>query len=622
MCSQGARVTLGAVEIEPTSGTNPASEAEISTTKRPVSADLSNPRPSIRSRRAPFEKERGVTAISARGRHRYFVVPLAPDVPHADQEIRLYRAISACDVSINLVKLYPGGISFVVDAPESDESQAERAVAALTAAGFQPEATPAVAMVSLYALGMRGLCGVMAHLYGALLAAGVPVVQTGDGPDTIFCLVASGQAERAVQALRAEFGVGEPAPRILVQKFGGKSVGTANARRLAAERVRRAVNAGFRPVVVVSAIGRQGEPYATDTLLAELEAVAPGTDSDARERDLLMACGEIISTVIMTQTLSALGLRATALTGGQAGILTDDQYGDAQILSIDPEPISRLLDETDPDLRLDAVVVAGFQGVTADGAITTLGRGGSDTTASALGAALGAEMVEIYTHVDGVMTADPEVVPEARTLSMVTYEEVCNMAHQGARVIHPRAAEIAMGHGIPLWVKSSFVDAPGTLIAPLTELQPTQGRTVTGVALVPGLVQFTLTELGGANRQGREHQVYRALGDAHINLYLTSAGPTTSAFIVETPHADLTESILMDLGEPIARVEGCTMVSLVALNMWEEPGFLGRIAGALHAADVEILQMADSERSVSCLVHSTEAGAAARALHREFGLAE
>jgi aspartate kinase len=473
-------------------------------------------------------------------------------------------------------------------------------------------------MVSVYAAGMRSLSGVMGRIARAEERAGIGIVQTGDGPDQVFCLVESAAAQRAVSALCEEFQVPLPAPRIVVQKFGGRSVGTAEARRLAAERVKEAIEAGQRPVVVVSAIGRMGEPYATDTLLAHLSAVDPGTEPELRERDMLMACGEIISTVIMAQTLKTLGLEAVALTGGQAGIYTDYRYGDAQILDIDPTNIHRILF----DEGVDVVVVAGFQGVTEAGAITTLGRGGSDTTASALGAALGAEAVEIYTHVDGVMTADPEVVPGARTLPIVTYEEVCNMAHQGAKVLHPRAAEIAMQHQIPLWVKSSFVRAPGTLVAPLAAIEPPVKRTVTGVATLSKLVYFTLTRLEGSRRAEKEADAFGAIGDAGISFYLNSVGPVTAGFLVDQAQARTVESILGSLDLAYEKVEDCEMVSLVALHMWEVPGLLRRIAQTLRDQRIEMLQMADSEGTVSCLVTRSDAATAVRALHDEFELAK
>lgn len=561
--------------------------------------------------RAPFEKERGVTSVTARGVYAFLVVSLDPAQPRAARQLHIYRTLSEHGISINLVKLHQDGLSFVVE-----ETQVEAARAALARAGYATTATPSVSMVSVYAAGMRTLTGVMARIAGALLRAGIPIVQTGDGPDTVFCLVEAARARQAVAALCEEFQVPPSRPRIVVQKFGGRSVGTAEARRLAAERVKEAIEAGFRPVVVVSAIGRMGEPYATDTLLSYLHQVDPDCEPSARERDMLMACGEIISTAIMAQTLKAIGLRAVALTGGQAGILTDYHYGDAQILDITPDYILKLLFEEE----VDVVVVAGFQGSTEQGAITTLGRGGSDTTASALGVALEADRIEIYTHVDGVMTADPEVAPNARTLAMVTYEEVANMAHQGAKVLHPRAAEIAMMHQIPLWVKSSFIRAPGTLIAPLAEIQPPQKRAVTGVATISKLVYFTLTSLRPETRAQTEYQVYRAIGDAGVSMYLNSVGPDTSSFIVEQAAAGKIEAILHHLGLSFELNQPCEMVSVVALNMWEEPGFLQSITQALADAEIPMLQMADSERTVSCLVSQADAVRAVRALHDRFEL--
>src|SRR5207245_4999693 len=260
--------------------------------------------------------------------------------------------------------------------------------------------------------------------------------------------------------------------------------------------------------------------------------VGRATEPEARERDLLMACGEIISTVIMAQTLKSIGLKATALTGGQAGIVTDPSFGDAQILDIDPAAILHYFEQ-----GVDAVVVAGFQGVTAPGAegehgaITTLGRGGSDTTASALGVALKAEKVEIYTHVDGVMTADPEVVPDARTLPIVTYEEVCNMAHQGAKVLHPRAAEIAMMHRIPLWVKSCFSDAPGTRVAALAEVVPPTRRGVSGVTSQSDQTYHVLTFPDPGAQAAGEAELFQRLGEAGISCYLGSQRSARLAFV-------------------------------------------------------------------------------------------
>lgn len=557
-----------------------------------------------------FETERGVTAVSLSRPLCYLIVPLGTGDERQRGALAVLREMAERDISVNLVKLHPAAVSFVVEAPD-----AERTQQALRESGFTACVTPSVRLVFVYAAGMRGLAGVMARIARALLEAGIALIQTADAPDMVFCLVEAELAEHAAAALADEFEVPPPAPPIVVQKFGGRSVGTAEARALAAERVREAVAAGARLVVVVSAIGRMGEPYATDTLLGHLKDVDSAIVPAARETDLLMACGEIISTVIMAQTLRSAGLQAVALTGGQAGIVTDDCHGDAQIVEIDPAPIREQL-----AAGAQAVVVAGFQGMTRSGAVTTLGRGGSDTTASALAVALGAERIEIYTHVDGVMTADPDVVPDARTLAMVTYEEVAYMAHQGARVLHPRAAEIAMRSQIPLWVKSSFERKPGTLVAPLAAIEPPAKRSVTGVAVIQGLVYYTLVDLAPTERAASEQRVYAALGDAGIAMYLNSVGPRNSSFLVASSAGGSVERLLEKLGFSFVKEDGCAMVSVVALNMWEQPGFLLSIAESLDAAGVEVLQMADSEKSVSCLVRSADAGPAAAALHARFGL--
>ena len=219
--------------------------------------------------------------------------------------------------------------------------------------------------------------------------------------------------------------------RIIVQKFGGTSVATPEIRDLVVKKVEKARLQGYNPVVVVSAMGRKGESYATDTLI-DIARTA-NRNIASRELDQIMCCGEMISAVIMTSTLQAAGIDAIMMTGGQAGIITDNTFNNARILKVDPSRMTAFI-------KMGKVpVVCGFQGMTVDGEFTTLGRGGSDTTAAALGSALNAEMVEIYTDVDGIMTADPRIVRNAKILESISYGEVCQLAHQGAKVIHPRA---------------------------------------------------------------------------------------------------------------------------------------------------------------------------------------
>ncbi|MHB1416982.1 MAG: aspartate kinase, partial [Chloroflexota bacterium] len=238
---------------------------------------------------------------------------------------------------------------------------------------------------------------------------------------------------------------------LIVQKYGGTSVGSAERIKAVAERINRTVGQGNRVVVAVSAMG-----HTTDELISLAKQVTD--DPSDRELDLLLSTGEIVSCTLLAMALRTAGRPAISLTGGQAGIKTDTNHSRASIIALDPTRIHR-------ELKRDhVVIVAGFQGITEELDITTLGRGGSDTTAVALAAALGADVCEIYTDVDGVFTADPRLVPEARRLAEISYEEMLELAQQGARVMHPRAVELGEVYDMPILVRSSFNDRPGTLI--------------------------------------------------------------------------------------------------------------------------------------------------------------
>jgi aspartate kinase len=443
--------------------------------------------------------------------------------------------------------------------------------------------------------------------------------------------------------------------RVRVLKFGGTSVDTPERRQAAVRRVVQARADGCDPVVVVSAIGRAGAPYATDTLLAELEGVDPAATPAPRERDLIMACGEIISTVIMAHTLAAAGYPATALTGGQAGIVTDEVFGDARIRSINPHYVISTLAEG----RIP--VVAGFQGVTdpgtgRHGAITTLGRGGSDTTASALGAALRAEAVEIYTDVPGVMTADPRLCPGTVTLPRVSYEEIAEMAHQGAKVLHPRAAEIAMEYGIPLWVKGTTATEAGTQIAGTAAELP---HRVTGITHTPRVAYLTLHLPYREDRRRLELELFRILARVRVGFHLLGGSPDAIGLAVPreslatvaglldglvvpagggSPHRlyllrvdrggttfgvqeDLlarAEGLAEVVAVPVQVVDTCAVVSVIATRMWETPGMGVAVLETLQDAGIAVLQTADSALSLSCLVHEKDTGHAVQALHRRF----
>ncbi|MER3402899.1 MAG: hypothetical protein C4337_06265 [Armatimonadota bacterium] len=443
--------------------------------------------------------------------------------------------------------------------------------------------------------------------------------------------------------------------RIHVLKFGGTSVDSHEHRLMAARKVVHCLESGCKPVVVVSAIGRRGAPYATDTLVDFLVQLDPTVPPHPREKDLMMACGEIISTVIFAQTLRILGYASVALTGNQAGIVTDNEFGNARILEIDPTPILRCLEQG------WIPVVAGFQGVTRPdatfhrGSITTLGRGGSDTTAAALGVALQAEAVEIYTDVDGVKTADPDFVPNAPTLREVSYAEVAEIAHQGARVLHPRAAEIAMDYGIPLWVKSIFSDEPGTLVV----ADPTHTPHITGITHTGKLVYLSFYIPYPEHKAHLELELYRLMARIGVNLqgvgvdeegvgfgfprehwhtvrttldglvipfgtpptfYLLQFGeqPSELCKIQQgmLERAGLSEERLRTI--PITIAEGCTMVSLIAQGFSQQPGVFATVHRTLVEAGIPIWQIADSELSLSCIIPESEVERAVQLLHERF----
>lgn len=389
---------------------------------------------------------------------------------------------------------------------------------------------------------------------------------------------------------------------------------TRSAREHVTRHVVRAREAGYRPVVVVSAMGRKGDPYATDTLMGLVSEV--GALPSGRELDLLMSCGEVISTVVLAQNLKARGYPSIALTGLQAGILTDENFGDAAVISVDPAAVRQALEEG------KIPVVAGFQGGTVRGEVTTLGRGGSDTSAAILGVALGAELIEIYTDVDGMKTADPRIVPEAVTLERATYSEVIEMAHLGAKVIHPRAVEVAMAGRIPLKIRQTGSEAPGTLITSSphghTAVLAYRERPVTGIAHVPGQVRIELAV--GQRHKDAYLQVFDALGQAEISVDMIRLSQDRITFLIEGDHAKEAESVLNELEVEHTLTAGFAKVSAVGAGMHGVPGVMARLFQALARANVTIYETTDSHANISCLVRQAELKPAIVALHDEFQL--
>lgn len=402
--------------------------------------------------------------------------------------------------------------------------------------------------------------------------------------------------------------------RILVQKFGGTSLSDASSRTHAIHHIQHALAESYALVVVVSAMGRRGDPYATDTLLDLVRH--QGNALPAREKDMLLGCGEIISAAVLCSELNALSIPAVVLTGGQAGIRTNDRYGNARIESIQP---ARILHQ----LGLGRVViVTGFQGQSDEQDMTTLGRGGSDTSATALGAALKAEFVDIFTDVNGIFTADPRLVADAQSIVSVTYAEICNMAYQGAKVIHPRAVEIAMEANVPIRVRSTFTEDLGTLVASPDSLrslnQKLKDRHVTGIAHFPGLTQIRVT--AGEGQYDLQLRVFKTMAQHQISVDFINVNPSGIMYTVFDHEADRASSMLRDLGYEPELLPGCVKVSVIGGGMNGVPGIMAQIVEALTEEDILILQSADSNTTIWVLVQQSDMVKAVRALHQKFQL--
>jgi len=396
---------------------------------------------------------------------------------------------------------------------------------------------------------------------------------------------------------------------IIVQKFGGTSVSTSERRNMAVSKVVDAIEQGFMPVVVVSAIGRSGDPYATDTLINFAKSIYK--DTPKRELDILMSCGEIISSVIFSNVLMSKGYKSKVFTGGQSGIITDDNFGDAEIIRVEPQ---YLIDALNQNI---IPVVAGFQGITVDGDITTLGRGGSDTTAALLGEALKAYAVEIYTDVDGIMTADPRIVSNAHILKRISYNEVFQLAEQGAKVIHPRAVEIAMRGNIPLVIKNTMSDSPGTIITQYNNVYNNiydSDNLVTGIANMNNRVQVII-EL---NRDDKD--IFGKIAEAKISIDLINVFPDRKIFTISEADLSKLETLLKENDVKYAIRKNCSKVSIIGNRIRGVPGVMARIIKALSDNNIEIFQTADSHNTISCLVSQDKADIAVKVLHDEFKL--
>jgi aspartate kinase len=398
---------------------------------------------------------------------------------------------------------------------------------------------------------------------------------------------------------------------IVVKKYGGTSVGTVTRIRKVAQDLITAQRMGLQQVVVVSAMAKT-----TDQLIGM--ALQITERPSPRELDMLLATGEQVSIALLAMAVHHLGGRAISLTGAQCGIVTDDNFSRARIRSIATDKIHQELNQG------SVVIVAGFQGITPEREITTLGRGGSDTTATALAAALGTAC-QIYTDVDGVYTADPNLVPDARLLHFISYAEMLEYAASGSKVLHPRCVEIANMYNVPLEVRSSFHEGPGTLVVEEGKLEKVAITGVTGDAEIARLALTRVRDVPGVAAR-----ISRSLADAGVCIRLIIQGirhdqsNDVSLILAENDAeraAHILQGVAREVGADQVLIDtNAAKVSVIGSGVASTPGVAARMFEALAAEGINIELISTSEVRIACIIRRDQLNAAVRAIHREFDL--
>lgn len=400
---------------------------------------------------------------------------------------------------------------------------------------------------------------------------------------------------------------------LIVMKFGGSSVGDAERMKRVAGRIIEAKRSGNDCVIVVSAMGDT-----TDDMIDLSRQLNP--NPPAREMDMLLANGEQISIALLSMAINHMGAEAVSYTGWQAGITTENAHGKARINDIEPARILRSLEEG------KVVIVAGFQGATADGEITTLGRGGSDTTAVALAAAIKADLCEIYTDVDGIYSTDPRMVKNARKLKEISYDEMLELAHLGAAVLHPRAVEYAKQYNVQLVVRSSFNHNEGTLVKGEAALE--QGIVVSGIACDKQVARISI--LGVEDKPGILAKVFTALADGDINVDIivqsgVQHGKADFSFTTSKADADKAMDVIAKVRSQVSYDDASSetdlaKISIVGAGMVTNPGVAAQMFEVISGQGVSIKMVSTSEIKVSCVVDNSRLSEVIAALHTAYGL--
>ena len=402
--------------------------------------------------------------------------------------------------------------------------------------------------------------------------------------------------------------------KILVQKFGGTSLESYDKMNEVCKIIKsyKEENEDLGLVVVVSAMGRKGAPYATDTLINLCSQI--NVEPQKRELDIIMSCGEIISGTILVNMLKSRNIEAIFLTGSQAGMITTSDFSNAKIIDIKPDRIRKELKNK------KVVIIAGFQGATEDGEITTLGRGGSDTSAVAIGKALECDTVEIYTDVDGIMTADPRIEPEAKVLNCIDYEEVFQMADKGAKVIHPRAVKLAKSANITLAIKNTLNPTfEGTRICSECKNEvigyEQEDGLMTAVAHKDKIAQVKIKISEDAFTQILNEIEKNSISIDMINFFIEE-----KVFVIEEESVQVLENILKKFEIEYEINKNCAKVTLIGSRISGTPGVMAKVARALSKSKISLLQTSDSSMTISCLVSKDDMSNAIHAIHNEFYL--
>ncbi len=400
---------------------------------------------------------------------------------------------------------------------------------------------------------------------------------------------------------------------LIVMKFGGSSVGTPERMQRVASRIIERRNEGHDIAVVVSAMGDT-----TDDLIDQSKALNP--NPPAREMDMLLTVGEQISIALLSMTINAMGASAVSFTGWQAGMKTDATHGKAKIVDIDPSAVFKALKGG------NIAIVAGFQGVSEDGEITTLGRGGSDTTAVALAAAMKADVCEIYTDVDGVYSTDPRIVKNARKLNEISYDEMLELANLGAAVLHPRAVEYAKHNNVKLVVRSSFTHNEGTSVKEEAVME--QGVVVRGIAFDKNVARISI--MGVEDVPGVLANVFGALADNGIDVDIIVQsgvldGKADFSFTVAGDDREKALSVIESVRAKVPYREatseaGLVKVSIVGAGMVSNPGVAAKMFSAISELGVSIKMVSTSEIKVSCVIDSARLSDVVQSLHTAYGL--